>query len=79
MRGLQEPGACEPLPFWARLLTCRPQPLQDKILDYQLDETANLTISPDIAEAIGAFWKDPAVTRIIDEQTSHFYLMDSAT
>ncbi|KAI4523037.1 heterotrimeric G protein alpha subunit A [Schizophyllum commune] len=55
------------------------RPLQDKILDYQLDETTNLTISPDIAEAIDAFWKDPAVTRIIDEQTSHFYLMDSAT
>ena len=53
--------------------------MQDKILDYQLDETTNLTISPDIAEAIDAFWKDPAVTRIIDEQTSHFYLMDSAT
>ena len=55
------------------------QPLADKVLDYRPDsETSNLYFPSDIAEAIHQLWKDPIITKIMDEHTSEFYLMDSA-
>ncbi|KAL0569819.1 Guanine nucleotide-binding protein alpha-2 subunit [Marasmius crinis-equi] len=54
------------------------RPLADKIADYKLDESTAFVLSPEIAEAIHQFWQDPAVTKIIDEHGSDFYLMDSA-
>ncbi|PFH48897.1 hypothetical protein AMATHDRAFT_76484 [Amanita thiersii Skay4041] len=52
----------------------------DKILDYQLEVegSKDLYFSPDIAEAIHQFSKDTAVKKLIDENVSDFYLMDSA-
>ncbi|KAG7091614.1 guanine nucleotide-binding protein subunit alpha [Marasmius oreades] len=54
------------------------RPLADKIVDYKLDESTAFVLSPDIAEAIHQFRKDPVVNKIIDEHGSEFYLMDSA-
>ena len=55
------------------------QPLADKVLDYRPDsETSNSYFPQDIAEAIHQLWKDPIITKIMDEHTSEFYLMDSA-
>lgn len=55
------------------------KPLADKVLDYRPDsETSNTFFPPDIAEAIHQLWKDPIITKIMDEHSSDFYLMDSA-
>jgi guanine nucleotide-binding protein subunit alpha len=55
------------------------RPLADKVLDYRPDsETSNSYFPPDIAEAIHQLWKDPIITKIMDEHSSDFYLMDSA-
>ena len=55
------------------------QPLADKVLDYRPDtETSNTFFPPDIADAIHQLWKDPIITKIMDEHSSEFYLMDSA-
>ncbi|KAK1225631.1 Guanine nucleotide-binding protein alpha-2 subunit [Marasmius sp. AFHP31] len=50
----------------------------NQIADYKLDESTAFVLSPDIADAINQFWRDPVVTKIIDEHGSDFYLMDSA-
>ena len=52
------------------------KPLADKVLDYRLD--SETYFPPDIAEAIHQLWKDPIITKIMDEHSSDFYLMDSA-
>jgi guanine nucleotide-binding protein G(i) subunit alpha len=57
--------------------------LAEKILDYRLDASpgasaSNPYFSPDVAEAIHELWMDKVVTRIMDEHSSDFYLMDSA-
>jgi len=51
----------------------------EKVLGYQLD-TSNGSIPFDIeiAEAIHYVWNDPVVSKILDERSSNFYLMDSA-
>ena len=55
------------------------KPLADKVLDYRPDsETSNSYFPPDIADAIHQLWKDPILTKIMDEHSSEFYLMDSA-
>ena len=55
------------------------KPLADKVLDYRPDaETSSSYFPPDIAEAIHQLWKDPIITKIMDEHSSDFYLMDSA-
>ena len=61
------------------LTTLHTQPLAEKILEYQPDSTDPLVSLPsEIAEAIHQLWKDPIVTKIMDEHSSEFYLMDSA-
>ena len=61
------------------LMLISPKPLADKVLDYRQDsETSNSYFPQDIAEAIHQLWKDPIITKIMDEHTSEFYLMDSA-
>ncbi|KNZ72499.1 Guanine nucleotide-binding protein subunit alpha [Termitomyces sp. J132] len=52
--------------------------LADKILAYQDDEEASW-FAPEIAEAIHQVWKDETFQKIMDEHTSNFYLMDSAS
>ena len=55
------------------------KPLADKVLDYRPDsETSNSYFPTNIAEAIHQLWKDPIITKIMDEHLSDFYLMDSA-
>lgn len=58
--------------------------LTDRILDYRLDASpgssmSNPYFSPEIAEAISQVWKDPIIPKIMDEHSSEFYLMDSAS
>ena len=61
------------------LMLISPKPLADKVLDYRLDtEASNSYFPQDIAEAIHQLWKDPIITKIMDEHSSEFYLMDSA-
>jgi guanine nucleotide-binding protein subunit alpha len=47
-------------------------------MDYKLDETKALSFSPEIADAIHEVWGDPAVSKMIDEHGSEFYLMANA-
>lgn len=55
----------------------------DRILDYINSTTgssvSNPYFSPEIADAIHQVWKDPMIPKIMDEHSSDFYLMDSAT
>jgi guanine nucleotide-binding protein G(i) subunit alpha len=61
------------------LMLISTQPLADKVLDYRPDsETSYSFFPPDIADAIHQLWKDPIITKIMDEKSSEFYLMDSA-
>ena len=56
-----------------------PKLLADKVLDYKPDSEASNSYFPqDIAEAIHQLLKDPIITKIMDEHSSEFYLMDSA-
>ena len=55
------------------------QSLAEKILDYEPDPTHRVeSFPPEMAEAIHQLWKDPIITKIMDEHSSEFYLMDSA-
>ncbi|KAF5355149.1 hypothetical protein D9756_005731 [Leucocoprinus leucothites] len=56
------------------------RPLMEKILDYNPESYGGFDVhfSPDIAEAIHQFLKDPIVPRVIEDHMSEFYLMDSA-
>ncbi|KAF8995832.1 heterotrimeric G-protein alpha subunit, GPA3-like protein [Cyathus striatus] len=47
---------------------------------YDPSSTVNrgLTFNHEIAEAIDVLWKDPVITRVMDEHSDEFYLMDSA-
>lgn len=45
-----------------------------KIADYRLQEI----IDPLVIDAVISVWHDPAVTKLLDEKASEFYLMDSA-
>ncbi|KAF8957625.1 heterotrimeric G-protein alpha subunit, GPA3-like protein [Flammula alnicola] len=60
------------------------RPLAEKILEYKLDQRENLRsenpyFPTEIAEAIHQLWKDPIIQKIMDEHSSEFYLMDSAS
>ncbi|KIY52844.1 heterotrimeric G-protein alpha subunit, GPA3-like protein [Fistulina hepatica ATCC 64428] len=55
------------------------RPLAETILDYKLDESTNHALTPSIAEAISKLWSDPVIPKIMDEHSSEFYLMDSAS
>ena len=49
------------------------------MLEYRLDmQSGNPYFSTEIAEAINQLWKDPIIPKIMDDHSSHFYLMDSA-
>lgn len=55
----------------------------DKILDYRLDDApgssmSNPYFSPEISRAISEVCMDPAVQKILDQDFTEFYLMDSA-
>ncbi|KAF5368159.1 hypothetical protein D9615_010198 [Tricholomella constricta] len=57
--------------------------LAEKILDYKLDSApgssmSNPYFSPEIADAIHQVWKDPFVSKVMEEHSSNFYLMDTA-
>lgn len=52
--------------------------LVDKIIDYQL-ENSDFVLSQEIAEAIHQLCQDPIVPKIMNEHSSEFYLMDSAS
>jgi hypothetical protein len=59
--------------FLLKLISSKP--LADKVLDYRPDsETSNSYFPADIAEAIHQLWKDPKITKIMDEHSSDFYL-----
>lgn len=51
-----------------------------RILDYEVSGPDNLDqpLLPDLVEAIVNIWKDPIIPRLLDEEASQFYLMDSA-
>lgn len=46
--------------------------------EYSVDPDPNSPLSPKVADAINAIWKDPCVPKIF-EHSSEFYLMDSAS
>lgn len=53
--------------------------LLDKILDFKLDESdQDIYFPPEITQAIHQLWKDPIITKILEDHASEFYLMDSA-
>ncbi|KAF9076946.1 heterotrimeric G-protein alpha subunit, GPA3-like protein, partial [Rhodocollybia butyracea] len=52
--------------------------LTEKIMNYKLDETKAFPFSPEIADAIHEVWEDPAMSKVIDEHSSEFYLIRSA-
>ncbi|KAG5645861.1 guanine nucleotide-binding protein subunit alpha [Asterophora parasitica] len=62
----------------------------ERILDYRLDAPSSsagananrqgeVYFSPEIADAIHQVWKDPIIPKVMDEHSSDFYLMDSAS
>ncbi|KAF9019687.1 heterotrimeric G-protein alpha subunit, GPA3-like protein [Hymenopellis radicata] len=53
--------------------------LAEQILDYRLDDSTAFTLSPEIADAIHQLWQDPIIPVMMDEHSSDFYLMDSAS
>lgn len=46
-----------------------------RISEYRLQEN----IDPLVIEAITLVWNDPAITTLLDEKGTEFYLMDSAS
>ena len=61
------------------LMLISPKPLTDKVLVYRPDSKASNSYFPqDNAEVIHQLWKDLIITKIMDEHSSEFYLMDSA-
>lgn len=54
--------------------------LVEKILDYNPETYGGSQVhfSPEIAEAIHQFLKDPVVPKVVEDHMSEFYLMDSA-
>lgn len=46
-----------------------------KISEYRLEEN----IDPFIIDAVISIWHDPAVTLLLDQKSTEFYLMDSAS
>ncbi|KAF9076945.1 heterotrimeric G-protein alpha subunit, GPA3-like protein [Rhodocollybia butyracea] len=52
--------------------------LAENIMDYKLDETKVFPFSPEIADAIHKVWRDPVMSKLIDEHGSEFYLVNSA-
>ncbi|KAF9471706.1 guanine nucleotide binding protein, alpha subunit, partial [Pholiota conissans] len=53
------------------------RPLAEKIIDHHFDlQNRPPFVSTEIAEAIHQLWKDPIITKIMDEHSSEFYLMD---
>ena len=51
----------------------------EKALGYQLDTSnGNIPFDIEIAKAIQYVWNDPVVSKILDERSSNFYLVDSA-
>ncbi|KAJ7594999.1 guanine nucleotide binding protein, alpha subunit [Mycena floridula] len=54
------------------------RPLADKVVAYRLENSAYI-LSPEIADAIHQLWQDPIIPKIMDEHSSEFYLMDSAS
>ncbi|KAF8989496.1 heterotrimeric G-protein alpha subunit, GPA3-like protein [Cyathus striatus] len=57
-----------------------PGPLPANENPYDPSSTVNrgLTFNHEIAEAIDVLWRDPVITRVMDEHSDEFYLMDSA-
>ncbi|PBK86639.1 guanine nucleotide binding protein, alpha subunit [Armillaria gallica] len=53
--------------------------LAEKILDYRLDETTAFTLSPEMADAIHQLWQDPIISLMMEEHSSEFHIMDSAS
>lgn len=60
------------------ILTSSLQANADRILDYNVDASANFYFSEEIASAIYNLWNDPIIPTIMDH-SSEFYLMDSAS
>ena len=51
----------------------------EKVLGYELDtRNGSIPFDIEIAEAIHYVWNDPVVSKILDERSSNFYLIDSA-
>ncbi|KAF7731470.1 Guanine nucleotide-binding protein alpha-2 subunit [Apophysomyces ossiformis] len=50
-----------------------------QIADYQLGDTTNPILTEEIASAVTSVWKDGVVARLLDKESSGFYLMDSAS
>ena len=46
-----------------------------RIIDYRLEEI----IDPLVIDAVISIWQDPAVTLLLDQKSTEFYLMDSAS
>ena len=54
------------------------QSLTEKILDYEPDPTDRVeSFPPEMVEAIHQLWEEPIITKIMDEHSSEFHLMDS--
>ncbi|KAG9225536.1 hypothetical protein CCMSSC00406_0003039 [Pleurotus cornucopiae] len=55
--------------------------LADRIVDHHLEAPTSSTaaLSEDIADAIHQLWQDPIIPKVMDEHSSEFYLMDSAS
>jgi hypothetical protein len=53
----------------------------DKIMDYDLDlisSSSTYCFPEDLALSVQQLWRDPIITKLLDEHSSEFYLMDSA-
>lgn len=46
-----------------------------RIIEYRLEEN----IDPLVIDAVISVWHDPAVTLLLDQKSTEFYLMDSAS
>jgi guanine nucleotide-binding protein G(i) subunit alpha len=51
----------------------------EKIMEFRIDPLMTYALSDGIADAIHELWEDPIIPRIMDEHSSEFYLMDSAS
>lgn len=51
--------------------------LAERIIAYRFDPQEEF--DPDVANAIHQVWKDPVIPKVMDEHSSDFYLMDSAS
>ena len=77
---VRRPRLCATFP--PSLTVCwRTQDNADKIMDYDLDlisPASTYCFPEDLALSVQQLWRDPVISKLMDNHTSEFYLMDSA-